>query len=65
MIRKIDSNIFSLTILKVTTFSRIRQVSYHMGAVSLLKTDIKMPFTAKTQSKVPQKYKVKRRKNIK
>ena len=24
MIRKIDSNIFSLTILKVTTFSRIR-----------------------------------------
>ena len=25
MIRKIDSNIFSLTILKVTTFSRIRQ----------------------------------------
>ena len=26
MIRKIDSNIFSLTILKVTTFSRIRQV---------------------------------------
>ena len=27
MIRKIDSNIFSLTILKVTTFSRIRQIS--------------------------------------
>ena len=27
MIRKIDSNIFSLTILKVTTFSRIRQES--------------------------------------
>ena len=26
MIRKIDSNIFSLTILKVTTFSRIRQI---------------------------------------
>ena len=25
MIRKIDSNIFSLTILKLTTFSRIRQ----------------------------------------
>ena len=27
MIRKIDSNIFSLTILKVTTFSRIRHLS--------------------------------------
>lgn len=27
MIRKIDSNKFSLTILKVTTFSRIRQFS--------------------------------------
>ena len=27
MIRKIDSNKFSLTILKVTTFSRIRQIS--------------------------------------
>lgn len=27
MIRKIDSNIFSLTILKVTTFSRIRHVA--------------------------------------
>ena len=27
MIRKIDSNIFSLTILKVTTFSRIRQTA--------------------------------------
>ena len=27
MIRKIDSNIFSLTILKVTTFSRIRHFS--------------------------------------
>ena len=26
MIRKIDSNIFSLTILKVTTFSRIRHI---------------------------------------
>ena len=26
MIRKIDSNKFSLTILKVTTFSRIRQI---------------------------------------
>ena len=32
-----------------------------MGAVSVLKTDIKIPFTAKTQSKVPQKYKVKHR----
>ena len=31
MIQKIDSNKFSLTILKVTTFSRIRQ-----GKVSLL-----------------------------
>ena len=30
-----------------------------------MKTDIKIPFIAKTQSKVPQKYKVKRRKNIK
>lgn len=29
-----------------------------MGAVSVLKTDIKIPFTAKTQSKTPQKYKV-------
>ena len=27
MIRKIDSNKFSLTILKVTTFSRIRQIA--------------------------------------
>gem|GEM_PF-1141437 len=27
MIRKIDSNIFSLTILKVTTFSRIRHIA--------------------------------------
>jgi len=26
-----------------------------------MKTDIKIPFTAKTQSKVPQKYKVKYR----
>ena len=32
-----------------------------MGAVSVLKTDIKIPFTAKTQSKVPQKHKVKYR----
>lgn len=37
---------------------RTRQVSYHMGAVSLLKTDIKMPFTTKTQSKIPLKRKV-------
>ena len=28
MIRKIDSNKFSLTILKVTTFSRIRQIAF-------------------------------------
>ena len=34
---------------------------YLMGTVSVLKTDIKIPFTAKTQSKVPQKHKVKRR----
>lgn len=33
MIRKIDSNIFSLTILKVTTFSRIR---HHIMPVILL-----------------------------
>ena len=26
--------------------------------VSVIKTDIKIPFTAKTQSKTPQKYKV-------
>ena len=32
-----------------------------MGAVSVLKTNIKIPFTAKTQSKVPQKHKVKYR----
>ena len=31
MIRKIDSNIFSLTILKVTTFSRIRHISLLMN----------------------------------
>ena len=36
-----------------------------MGAVSVLKTDIEMPFTAKIQSKVPQKYKVKYRKKYK
>ena len=30
-----------------------------------MKTDIKIPFTAKTQSKVSQKYKVKYRKNTK
>lgn len=29
--------------------------------VSVMKTDIKIPFTAKTQSKVPQKHKVKYR----
>lgn len=34
---------------------------YLMGAVSVMKTDIKIPFTTKTQSKVPQKHKVKRR----
>ena len=34
MIRKIDSNIFSLTILKVTTFSRIR----HRRRLLFLKT---------------------------
>jgi len=34
---------------------------YHMGTVSVLKTDIKIPFTAKTQSKAPQKRKVKHR----
>ena len=31
MIRKIDSNIFSLTILKVTTFSRIRQANLFLA----------------------------------
>lgn len=34
MIRKIDSNKFSLTILKVTTFSRIRQVDPVMQCFS-------------------------------
>ena len=34
MIRKIDSNKFSLTILKVTTFSRIR---HHFGELLQLK----------------------------
>ena len=36
-----------------------------MGTVSVLETDIKIPFTAKIQSKIPQKHKVKRHKNIK
>lgn len=38
MIRKIDSNIFSLTILKVTTFSRIRHTrpSQNQGKVTLM-----------------------------
>ena len=35
MIRKIDSNKFSLTILKVTTFSRIRQAALF----KIIKTD--------------------------
>ena len=39
MIRKIDSNIFSLTILKVTTFSRIRQ----WASDTLAKSDKKTP----------------------
>mgnify|MGYP001183455565 CR=1 FL=1 len=30
-----------------------------MGAVSVLKTNIKIPFTAKTQSKIPLKHKIK------
>ncbi|MQN17676.1 hypothetical protein F7D93_17080 [Prevotella copri] len=34
MIRKIDSNKFSLTILKVTTFSRIRQFKGVIGRVA-------------------------------
>ena len=34
MIRKIDSNIFSLTILKVTTFSRIRQFHQRLSLLS-------------------------------
>ena len=37
MIRKIDSNIFSLTILKVTTFSRIRQHNRQFEQISPIK----------------------------
>ena len=55
--------LYSLTLLKGVHLPIF--LPYLMGAVSVLKTDIKMPFTAKIQSKVPQKHKVKRRKNIK
>ena len=37
MIRKIDSNKFSLTILKVTTFSRIRQSFFSSMDENLVK----------------------------
>ena len=36
MIRKIDSNKFSLTILKVTTFSRIRQSGAKIHILSFI-----------------------------
>ena len=41
MIRKIDSNIFSLTILKVTTFSRIRQLTGKFKSLITLKILVK------------------------
>ena len=45
MIRKIDSNIFSLTILKVTTFSRIR---HGLNNLLVLAANIqKIPLKAK------------------
>ena len=40
MIRKIDSNKFSLTILKVTTFSRIRQVTNHSNNKRNMKEEL-------------------------
>ncbi|MEH2863690.1 hypothetical protein V7T12_15405 [Segatella copri] len=55
MIRKIDSNIFSLTILKVTTFSRIRQPLQNIRkAINMLRgvvstTVVKEPVLTKTQ----------------
>ena len=45
MIRKIDSNIFSLTILKVTTFSRIRHGDVHGKYII---TDPQHPFYNRT-----------------
>ena len=50
MIRKIDSNIFSLTILKVTTFSRIRHFDEFTKLpliVNLFKYAVKTPQFAK------------------
>ena len=40
MIRKIDSNIFSLTILKMTTFSRIRKNTKNWKTGIFLKTSV-------------------------